>query len=114
MPHLLLISARTGLVYTGFGMEEPIYSPDKKRFLSQGFAAMGCTGGVAIYSFDGNKPITEGVYSTGCDAPCSYEWLSPTEVKGLCREMGSLDDRVDYRLTYREGKWHEMRTQIAR
>ena len=106
MPRLLFISARTGLVYQGFGASEPIYSPDRKRFLSLGFEGMGSPAGVAIYRFDGNKPVAEGVYDIGRYAPCSPEWLGSTEVKVLCPGARPEDDKVDYRLTHLDGKWH--------
>lgn len=114
MPRVLFISARTGLVYQGFGASEPIYSPDRKRFLSVGIAGMGHPAGVAIYSFDGNKPVAEGVYDIGHYAPCSPEWLSSTEVKVLCPGAWPEDAKIDHRLTHLDGKWHSSRQLVAK
>lgn len=114
MPRLLFISARTGLVYQGFGASEPIYSPDRKRFLSVGFEGMGHPAGVVIYSFDGNKPVAEGVYGIGHGAPCSPEWLSSTEVKALCPGARPEDDKVEYRFSHLDGKWHSSRQLVAK
>jgi hypothetical protein len=114
MPRLLFISARAGLVYQGFGASEPIYSPDQKRFLSVGIEGMGHPAGVAIYRFDGNKPVAEGVYEIGHYAPCSPEWLSPTEVKILCSGTRPEDGKIDHRLTHLDGKWHSSRQLVAK
>lgn len=113
-PRLLFISARTGLVYQGFGASEPIFSPDRKRFLSVGIEGMGHPAGVAIYRFDGNKPVAEGVYDIGHYAPCSPEWLSPTEVKILCSGIRPEDGKIDHRLTRIDGKWHSSRQLVAK
>ncbi|HQS16456.1 MAG TPA: hypothetical protein PLV46_18450 [Reyranella sp.] len=114
MPRLLFISAKTGLVYQGFGAGEPIYSRDQKRLLSVGIEGMGHPMGVAIYRFDGNKPVAEGVYDIGHSAPCSIEWLGPTEVKALCPGAWPEDGKFDYRLTYLNDRWHSSRQLVAK
>lgn len=113
LPGLYLISSRTGLVYQAFGADMPLYSPDKRRFLSRGFQGMGCTAGVALYKFENDKPFEEGFFATGCDV-CSYEWLSPVEIKSTCREYGHEDRKHEHRLIHRDGKWSSTRTPAAK
>lgn len=114
MPRLLFISARTGLVYQGFGAGEPIYSPDRRRFLSVGSEGMGHPASVAVYRFEGNKPVAEGIYDIGHTAPCFVEWLGSTEVKVLCPGPSPEGDKVDYRLTYLDDKWHSARQLVVK
>lgn len=113
LPFLYLISARTGLAYQAFGAGEPVFSPDKRRFLSLGFQGMGCTAGVAIYRFDDNKPFQEMRYDLGCDAPCTQEWLSATEARVQCRS-GSGGTTSEHRLTLSDGAWRSTRTSQDR
>ncbi len=116
MPRLLLTSAKTGQIYAISGLDKPIYSPDKRRFLSLGAGGLGgCSGDVAIYRFERNKPFVEGGHALGCVASCSFEWRHQTEVRGECRNGASQEGgKVNYRLTFHDGRWLSTRTPVAK
>lgn len=109
--HFLLISARSGLVYRVHGV--PVYSPDKTRFLAQAFNGMGCIEGVAVYRYESDKLFKEAESAMGCDQPCAHAWSGSTEITSDCKSA-SGEDRVQYRLTWREGTWHRTRSPEAR
>jgi hypothetical protein len=111
--HLMLISARTGLVYR-INRGLPVYSPDMARFFSTGGGVgMSCLGGLDVFRSEGDKLFREGGLSVDCDQPCTHEWSGPNEVKSICNGPFGKPGKVEYRLTYRDGAWHSTRSEIS-
>jgi hypothetical protein len=101
--HVLLISARTGLIFEIYGV--PTFSPDKARFFAQVFNGMGCISGVAVYRYGQDKLIREAVSAMGCDHGCVHEWIQSNEVRSICKKQDGTGN-VECRLFYKDGTWH--------
>ncbi len=109
--HILLISAKTDLMFRLFG--QPNWSPDKTRFFANASNGMGCIGGVSVYRYESDKLFKEAESPMGCDQPCTHQWSGPDEVRSDCGNASGAG-RVDYRLTRRDGTWHITRSPEAR
>lgn len=103
----LLISFKTGLIFGIYGT--PAYSPDKSRFFANASNGMGCIEGVSVYRIESDKLFKEADSHMGCDRQCRHEWLDSNVVKSICVNS-TAPGEVEYRLTYRDGVWHQTRS----
>jgi hypothetical protein len=108
-PTLLFVSAKTGMIYEGTGTHDPVYSPDKSRFFSAGLGGMGCGGeGFTVYRFAVDKVLLEAQSRMSCEGPCTHSWSGSSEIRSVCTPSDRA--RIEYRLTYNDGKWHGSRS----
>lgn len=108
----LFISAKTGLVYKGTGVQSPVQSPGKSRFFLSGLGGMACGEGVTVYRFQSDKVFREAQSSMGCEQ-CTHAWVGNDEIRSACKDIPNQNS-IEYRLMHREGVWHSTRTPAAR